>query len=94
MADAESLVLDTHMKSNRLTWRDLFRRYRPPAALQLACSALDECLREQLEQQQRSEYHAALVAMLAKREKRLRSEVQRLSQLATAPLPPTDAEDS
>ena len=86
MADDKSLVLDTHMRSNRLTWRDLFKRHRPATALQLACSALDECLCQQLEQQQRSEYHAALVAMLAKREKRLRAEVQRLSQLATVPL--------
>jgi hypothetical protein len=89
----ESLVRDAHMKRNRLTWRDLFRRYRPPTALQLACSALEECLGEQLEQQQRSEYHLALVGMLAKREKRLRAEVQRLSHLSTTPLPPIEGDD-
>lgn len=75
-------LLDTHKKHNPAGWRQLFTRYRPPTALQLATSALEECRRMQLDHKQSAEYHTAMTAMLAKRESRLVDDVRRLSRKA------------
>jgi hypothetical protein len=63
-----------------LSWRDLFRRKRPPSALQIATFELEECRREQLLHADRAEYHAGMVKVLDERETRLLKEIDRLSQ--------------
>lgn len=75
-----STLLDTHAAQNPMTWRDLFRKRRPPTALELAVSALEECRREQLHQQQQAEYHSAVSEMLKQRDKRLVKDIERLSK--------------
>lgn len=77
-------ILDDHKARNPGTWRDIFRRYRPPTALELATSALEECRREQLNQSQQAEYHAAMAVMLVQREKRLAADIERLASLPAA----------
>lgn len=72
-------ILDAHMAQHPRTWRDLFRRFKPPTALELAVTALEECRRDQLDHKQKAEYHAAMDAMLRKRDTRLVEDIQRLS---------------
>jgi hypothetical protein len=56
-----------------------FERFRTPGALKVAAAALEQCRRDQLEQAQAAEFHAAMVKMLKERELRLVKDVQRLS---------------
>jgi hypothetical protein len=72
------------------TFLNLFRK---PSALKLATAALEDCRRDQLAQAHLSEFHAAMVKVLAEREKRLQREVARLSKAAPAPVAP-DAEQT
>lgn len=85
-------ILDDYRASNPGTWRDLFRRYRPPSAFALASAALEQCRRDALDAAHRLEHAKAEVAMLKERETRLQKEVGRLSRLPQ-PTPPTQ-EDS
>ena len=85
MSDHTS-ILDDHAAQHPRTWRDLFRRYRRPSALELAVAALEECRRDSLDQAQRAEFHAAMVRMLREREVRLMKEVARLSSSKAQPL--------
>jgi adenine-specific DNA methylase len=56
-----------------------WKRRIPATALQLASAALEECRRDQLVHAQGAEYHAAMVAMLKLRDKRLQADLRRLS---------------
>lgn len=87
---ANSLI-EAYKAEHPGTWRDLFRRYRPPTALELATSSLEECRREQLNQHHHAEQHSAQAAqhnaevkMLMEREKRLIKDIQRLSSKGAA----------
>lgn len=77
-----SNLLTAHMQRNPLTWRDLFRKRRPPTAMELAVTALEECRRDQLEHSQQAEYHTAVSQMLKERDKRLVKDIERLSKPA------------
>ncbi len=73
-------LLETHKKHNPAGWRQLFTRYRPPSALELAASALEECRRMQLDHKHSAEYHDAMHKMLIKREARLQADLRKLGE--------------
>lgn len=80
---ADNSILEAHMRRNPRGWRDLFKRYRAPTAMELAVAALEECRRDQLDHKQKAEYHTAMEAMLRQRDARLQKDIQRLSRKAT-----------
>lgn len=78
-------ILDDHRAQHPPTFRDIFRRYRPPTALELATSSLEQCRRDYLDAAHKAEAYAADVKMLREREARLQKEVARLSKLPSPP---------
>lgn len=77
MAEGQTnTILDAHMQQHP---RHFWQRAKPATALELAVAALEECRRDYLDHKQKAEYHAAMDAMLRKRDTRLVEDIQRLS---------------
>jgi hypothetical protein len=75
-----------HYMTSTGTWRDIFRRHKPPSALQLAVSALEHCRRESLDYAHQAEEAAGMLKVCKDRETRLTKEIARLSKAEKQPL--------
>lgn len=81
MPHPTNTILDSFEPQQPKWWH--LRRRISPTALQLASAELEFCRKDQLHHKGLQEYHAAMAAMLAKREQRLQQDIERLNPKIT-----------